>query len=286
MYRYGPLAEAFFSNIRTLSAKKNMAVMLVGGENMPFIMSAQGDQLNKFVKEPLDYFSRGDEWDDFCDLAKQKGRVPLNWYESALSELFNFTNGHPYYTKLLCGRIFLTAVSERDTEITSEEVRRAAMRLIDTLDTNAFAHFWKDGIPAGREETEVIRLKRCRVLVAIARALRHSMSVTAQSISENKAGLGLSEVDIVPILNDFCRRDILREAEGRIYEFVLGLFKLWLIEKGANKLIADTLGDEIADAMQAAESAAFVTGREIEKLVERWPLYRGHRSQPRTSALG
>ena len=132
MYRYGPLAEAFFSNLRTLSAKSNIAVMLVGGENMPFIMSAQGDQLNKFVKEPLDYFSRADEWDDFCDLAKQNGKVPLNWYESALTELFNFTNGHPYYTKLLCARIFRTAVSERDTEITSEEVRRTAIGLIET----------------------------------------------------------------------------------------------------------------------------------------------------------
>ncbi len=171
MYRFGPLAEVFFSNLRTLSAKKNIAVMLVGGENMPFIMGAQGDQLNKLIREPLDYFSRGDEWKDFCELAYQNGNVPLNWYESALNELFNYTNGHPYYTKLLCGRIFQNAVAERDTEVTLDEVKRAVPSLIDTLDTNAFAHFWKDGIPAGREESEIIELKRCRTLVAIARTL-------------------------------------------------------------------------------------------------------------------
>ena len=50
--------------------------MLVGG-NMPFIMGAQGDQLNKFIREPLDYFSRSAEWEDFCELARQKGTVPL-----------------------------------------------------------------------------------------------------------------------------------------------------------------------------------------------------------------
>ena len=111
MYRYGALAEAFFSNLRTLSAKKNFAVMLVGGENMPFIMGAQGDQLNKLVREKLDYFLRGEEWEDFCELARQKGTLPLTWYESALNELFNYTNGHPYYTKLLCARIFQTAES-------------------------------------------------------------------------------------------------------------------------------------------------------------------------------
>ena len=104
------------------------------------------------------------------------------------------------------------------------------------------------------------------------------MSITAESVSENKGGLGLSEMDIVPILNDFCRREILREKEeGSVFEFVLDLFKLWLVERGANKLIADTLGDEIADAMQVAENLAFVTSQEITKLAERWPLYRGHK---------
>jgi len=98
MYRYGALADAFFSNLRTLSAKRNVALILVGGENMPFIMGAQGDQLNKFVHEPLDYFSRAEEWDDFVALAQQKSVGQLNWYESALTELFNYTNGHPYYS--------------------------------------------------------------------------------------------------------------------------------------------------------------------------------------------
>lgn len=275
MYRYGALAEAFFSNLRTLSAKKNVAVMLVGGENMPFIMGAQGDQLNKLVRERLDYFSRGEEWEDFCELARQKGTLPLTWYESALNQLFNYTNGHPYYTKLLCARIFQNAVADRDTEVTIEEVERALPGLIEALDTNAFAHFWKDGIPAGREEAEMIELKRCRVLVAMARTLRQGRSLTTDTISENR-GVGLSSSDTAPILHDFCRRDILRERDG-IHEFVLPLFQAWLVERGINKLIADTLGDEMADVIQQAEDAAYVTSPEISELVEGWSLYRGRR---------
>ncbi len=243
---------------------------------MPFIMGAQGDQLNKFAREPLDYFSRSGEWEEFCELARQKGHVPLNWYEFALNELFNYTNGHPYYTKLVCGKIYQTAIAERDTEVTVEEVRRAVPALIETLDTNAFAHFWKDGIPTGRDEAEAIELKRCRVLVAIARSIRRGAQLTAHSIAENKGGIGLSESDIVPILQDFCRREIIRERDG-VYEFVVRLFHIWLVEKGVNGLIADTLGDEMADAIQKAENSAFVTGPEISKLVDGWPLYRGRR---------
>ena len=154
--------------------------------------------------------------------------------------------------------------------------KRAALDLIETLDTNAFAHFWKDGISAGREEAEVVELKRCRVLVSIARAMRQGIDCTVRTVEENRGGVRLANSEIVPIINDFCRRDILKERGG-VYEFVLPLFRNWLLEKGVNKLISDTLGDEMADAIQKAEDSAYVTGPEIAELVKGWPLYRGRR---------
>ncbi|MER9751329.1 ATP-binding protein [Mesorhizobium sp. M0140] len=276
MYRFGALAEAFFSNLRTLSAKPNIALMLVGGENMPFIIGAQGDQLNKFVHEPLDYFSRSEEWDDFCELAKLNQLSPLTWHESALVQLFSYTNGHPYYTKLICARIFQNAIADRDAEVTADEVQRALPALITSLDTNAFAHFWKDGIASGREEAEVTALKRCRVLVAIARARRRGLALTSENIVECRATTALPSGEIVPLLTDFCRREILRE-KGREYEFVLPIFEQWLVANGMSKLVTDTLGDDMADALQSAEDQAFVSPPEIAKLVESWPTYRGRR---------
>jgi hypothetical protein len=97
-------------------------------------------------------------------------------------------------------------------------------------------------------------------LVAIARTLRQGYEFTAQTVAENRGGVGLAVSDIIPVLQDFCRRDILREREGT-YEFVLPFFQTWLVEKGVTKLIADTLGDEMADAVQEAEDSAYVTGQ-------------------------
>ena len=37
-------------------------------------------------------------------------------------------------------------VSERDTEIVGDEVKRAIGDEVVSLDTNSFAHLWKDGI--------------------------------------------------------------------------------------------------------------------------------------------
>lgn len=274
MYRFGPLAEAFFSNVRTFSAKPNIALMLVGGENMPFIISAQGDQLNKFVPEQLSYFSRSSEWEDFLDIVRLRGDSPLNWYEAALSEIFRIANGHPYYTKLLCARIFQNAVGDRDTEVTVDEVTRALRNLIEGLDINAFAHFWKDGIAAERNEAEITELKRKRVLVALGQTKRAGLPLSTENIATNVRNLSIAPSEVPSILTDFVRRDILRERNGE-YGFILPLFDEWLVQKGVGKLIADTLGDDMAEALRAVEDEAFVGAGEIATAIEGWPPYMG-----------
>lgn len=274
MYCFGPLAEAFFANLRTLSARKNLAFILVGGEKMPFIIGAQGDQLNKFVREPLDYFSRSDEWTDYAELIVGPVKGSLNWEESALNELFSLTNGHPYYTKLLCAKVFSTAVAQRDTEIIVSDVRHALNGHVTELDTNAFAHFWKDGINAERKEAEVIELKRLRVLVAFGRALR-SGAPTKLTLEQSISSGTLLPSEVGPIVEDFCRRDIMKETGGAL-AMQLPIFQRWIRDIGVTKLIASTLADELESELQKANDAAYVKAMEIELLVNKWPLYRGH----------
>lgn len=272
MYRHGTLAEAFFSNLRTLSAKRNLAFVLVGGEKMPFIIGVQGDQLNKFSREPLDYFSRSDEWEDYVELVTDPVKGQLNWQESALNELFTCTAGHPYFTKLVCSKVFAIAVAERDTEIIASDVRRALSQRISELDTNAFAHFWKDGISEEREEAEVVELRRLRVLVAFGRAARLG-PVTRESLHTALSGLTLDASSVGPIVDDFLRRDVLRDVSGQL-STSLPLFQMWITDVGVTKLITSTLADEIAGELAKANEIAYVKSAELIKLVEQWPLYR------------
>lgn len=273
MYRFGPLAEVFFANLRTLAAKKNLAFILVGGEKMPFIIGAQGDQLNKFVREPLDYFSRSDEWKDFVQLVTGPVSANLNWEDAALNELFTLTNGHPYYTKLLCSKVFANAVAQRDTEIIVRDVRHALNGRVHELDTNAFAHFWKDGINAEREASEIIELKRLRLLVAFGRACRKGPT-SRDVIGAEVAATGMPSHETNPLLDDFCRRDIMKDMLGEVV-LLLPIFNKWLQEVGISKLISSTLADELEIEQRKANDKAYVTSAEIEQLVSRWPLYRG-----------
>ena len=70
LFLQGNLAETFFANLRALSRCKNICIVLVGGENMPFVMDRQGQKLNNFSRNNLSYFSRTSEWSDFQLLVK------------------------------------------------------------------------------------------------------------------------------------------------------------------------------------------------------------------------
>ena len=100
-------------------------------------------------------------------------RGKLLWDDSAVAAVYELTNGHPYYTNLICAAAFTTAVSERDAVLTDSDVLTASKHLAATTPGNAFAHLWKDGISdADRQRAEVFELNRRRILCASARALR------------------------------------------------------------------------------------------------------------------
>ncbi|CAD6559605.1 hypothetical protein LMG28727_06903 [Paraburkholderia kirstenboschensis] len=276
MYRFGPLAEAFFSNLRTLSSKRNISFLLVGGEKMPFVMSAQGDQLNRFVSEGLDYFSSASEWEDYVELVRKPSRGVLTWSDAAVQAVFNATNGHPYYTKLLCAAVYQRAVDERDAVVTETDVQRCEDRVVSEMDSNSFAHLWKDGISDDRERAEIIELNRRRFLSACARSLKSGQLVSVETIAQFRQGLKIAQHEIAPIFNDYIRRGILVETvEHTTFQFSIPIFQRWLTEAGAARLMSDALAEEYETAEQQADEEARVTSSELVELAERWGPYQG-----------
>ena len=147
LYRIGELANTFFLNLRTLSSKRNIAFVLIGAERMPFVMESQGEKLNKFERESLDSFNQEYGMGGLSSFSRNSySKIQFKLHELALRKLFSLSNGHPYFTKMLCAAFFEYAVETKDAEISSAEIEKAAKRLIATLDVNSFAHYWKDGI--------------------------------------------------------------------------------------------------------------------------------------------
>jgi hypothetical protein len=274
LFLMGNLAETFFANLRALSRCMNICIVLVGGENMPFVMDRQGQKLNNFSRVSLNYYSRTTEWGDFQLLVKAPTLDTLNWHEDAISEVFNVTNGNPYFANIVCAAVMRLAVSERDADITSKEVERAVESEISTFGANSFAHLWQDGVLKPNSEREPDILRRMRVLVALARCLRHKQKTNIEAIAINRASSMLAEAEIGPILNDFVRREVLVERD-QLYGFGLPIFQLWLVDVGVSQLVADTLNEELANIVLALENEALVRSEEIAALSRGWPTYQG-----------
>jgi hypothetical protein len=62
-----------------------------------------------------------------------------------------------------------------------------------------------------------------------------------------------------------------------MYEPTVGVFADWLVESGFSMLVADQLGDQLAEAKQAQEDEAYVRADEIMNVVSDWDLYQGRR---------
>ena len=274
LYRYGELANTFFLNLRTLSSKPNISFILVGAEKMPYVMSSQGEKLNRFASESLNSFDLTSEWADYRDLVENPVAHSIKVHEAAVRKLFELTDGHPYFTKVLCIELYERAVQHKDAEVSPAEVDKAAERVIDNLDINAFAHYWRDGIMGDSDEVEIISLNRCRLLVAWARAARAGLPPTHENISRNLYLNLLPDSEALPLLDDFCRRNVFRQDEDA-YHPTVSLFADWLREGGFSRLVSDQLGDELAAAKQSREDEAYVHAHEIGALVDRWDLYQG-----------
>jgi hypothetical protein len=278
LYQHGRLADVFFQNLRTFSAQKNIGMMLVGGERLRYILSRQGDQLNRFSLEHLSYFSRAAESEDYSALIQRPSQPDINWDLACITQLFELTNGHPYYTKLLCREAYRAAVAARDTEITPAELDTAVANLASGLDLNHFAHFWMDGILADADVVPSVELDRRRLLIAAARARRAGQSIGLESIAQYKDTL-LDAKNMKPLLDEFVNREILREENGT-YRFNLPLFEDWLVNAGVTKLIPEQSAEERAALARRPEDEAFVTAAEITKLANGWGAYRGQAVGP------
>ena len=274
LYVSGPLAETLFGNIRALTNYSNICLILVGGENMPFIMDRQGQKLNKLSMVSLDYYSRREEWDDFESLITTPTTGTLAWHDDAIDYVFRQTNGNPYFAKILCASVFAEAVKGRDADITFEEVAHAFDRNALTSDSPSFQHLWQDGIHKPIADREPDILRRSRVLVCVARTLRRGQDVTVLNVFGNRGMTTVTETEIGAVLHEFTRRNVMRDEAG-VFAIRIPLFREWLKEVGIARLAHDVVTEELARSVQEEEDLAYVRPTEVADLTSRWPTYQG-----------
>ena len=275
LYRYTPIANTFFQNLRSLSSEGYIAFVLVGGENMLLIQQST-DKLNKFDTVRVDYFDKGRYWNDFQDLVRRPTNGHLEYSDDAVQSLYEFSEGNPYYTNLICRQVYAHACEDRNSYISTDEVEHAAVESLDALQASSVNHFWKDGIrvddPARRDEIETQRRK---FLLGFADARRRSRNVvTRQEL--NATDVLKSEPAVGELIDSFVSRGVLIE-ENSGFRLKPRYFERWLVDHGNQLITSSSIDERAIAALRKADEEAYVRDGELVELCKLWGLYRGNR---------
>jgi hypothetical protein len=276
LYKRGPLGDAFFLTIRSISGKPSFGFILVGGEKMEYIISCQGDTLNKFQPIRVDYFDKEDHWTDFQNLVRKPVQNWLEITDEALSTLFEQTAGNPYFTKLICKELFNVMVERKESYVTSKDIEDTVKIALRNVASNAFQHFWEDGIIYSGPKAEEKSVMRRKMLLAVAESIREGLA-NEDKIKDKCLKWGL--LDYEDEIREFERRKIIIVNES-IYGFKVKFFERWLVERGFQEILTtfldyDNLSKEkLKEKME--EEKARVTSEEIVILVKNWGIYKGN----------
>lgn len=274
LYKKGPLGNAFFGTIRSISGKPFFGFILVGSEKMDFVISCQGDKLNKFQSFKIDYFDKETHWSDFTELVQRPVKEWLEIPDEALLVLYDETSGNPYFTKLICIELFKIMVERRDCYVTYREIEDAIKIALRKVSSPAFQHFWEDGIIDTGPKAEEKSVMRRKLLLSLSEVIRQDGKAQKEHIKEKSEKWRLSTDFVEKELDEFKRRQVLIVKDNS-YKCKVKFFERWLVEKGFQEIVTDMVAyDELARQKEEEEKAR-VTSEEITALLKNWGPYKG-----------
>ena len=279
LIRYNENSDTFYHNIRAISNRKNIGLIFVGGENIRQIIEAS-DRLNKFGNYRVDYFNKENNWEDFVDLVQRPAKGNIEFSPEAIEEIYYYTEGNPFYTKMICKDLYVKACKNKNSYIIALDVKKSVADLIDsennlsdTLTLQHVNHFWKDGIivddQAKRDQIETMRRK---FLLIFSDAKRNKDQITSSDLTtDNYLSSG---IDIQSILESYQSRSIIIDDNGYL-RFKPRLVEKWIIEVGMKQISTSFLDEEAVKFLKEKEAGLYVTDKEIILLIEKWENYKG-----------
>ena len=273
MVQGGEIGQTFFNNIRAISSMGFVGFVLVGGENMQIVTGLTQQQLNKMSPFQVDYFDKRQYRSDFQDLVQKPTEETIEFNDAAINALYEMTEGHPYYTKVICGEIYSKVCEDRNAFVSEDNVEQAVQLTIESLDLNAVSHLWIDGINRryDRAQSDDIQTQRRRFLIAFAQIRRRQESISKNDLCSSSL---LRNVDVDRVMENYINRGFLIEEADR-YRWKPRIFERWLIEHGFSMLTGEFLNESEIMRMKEEEEKAYVSDSEIVELCDEWGSYRG-----------
>ncbi|GAA4431506.1 hypothetical protein GCM10023169_36120 [Georgenia halophila] len=130
----------FMRQLKGLLEGRLFSALLVGQDTMPRFLDAYPNEFSVMATRKLDYL-RHDETQALADepVRTRDGQSRYSGY--ALSTIATYTDGHPFFTQIVCDRVISTVNSKSRVEITQSDVEEAVESLIAGQDCIEFHKF-------------------------------------------------------------------------------------------------------------------------------------------------
>jgi hypothetical protein len=274
LYTRGPIGDAFFLTLRSLSGRARIGVILVGGEKIGPILDAQGEQLNKWVPLRIDHFDKEAHWTEFKELIRGPVSGQIDFADEAIEEIYRRVDGNPFFTNVICQGILQLCTGRRDAFVTKMEVEEAIAKTLQSTKANSFQHFWEDGILGQGNRVEEVSIRRRRILLAMAYTLRRGQKPTAESVCREQVLVPVSPSEVNSELKRFVERGVFRPADNSL-ECRVKLFEDWLRDRGPELVSVQFTDREERIRVEEEERESYVTSMELQDLARGWGTYRG-----------
>ena len=274
------IGNAFFQNIRSIIDKREytefLGLILIGGENMRFIHQ-NTQRFNKFNLLSVDYFDKEKYWTDFVELVTKPARETIEYSSELLNELYELTEGNPFYTNLLCKHLFDYAIANKISYLTDSHLEKILTEKLVEMGALHFSHFWLDNIlEEDKAKKDNLETQRRKLLIAYSQLKRDSRPISEKNLSSIKI---LEKVSIPKTIESFTNRGIFIPTTPQNYRFKPRFAEKWLIEVGRNELISSFTNEEAVQIYIQKEETSYVSDKEILLFIESTSIS-AYRSRP------
>lgn len=264
------IGNVFASNIgKGLSGKRFVGVILIGSENTENKTKKGMRLLNAVKFLPIDTFNRSD-FDEYSKIIKNPTAGLLNFSPDVLDTLFEYSNGNPFYTNLICDKIFGEAYEKKISYIDQDFLSPILSDIQNSLSSKDFIHFWEDGATDDTFTNKKTFSRRCRILLAYAEVKKENGLTTWNNIRKKipkpKDGIAITDNQFEETFNEFIHRRIFFSKSDSTILIKPKLFEAWLINNGTFQ-IASQLEDKEGLISQMQEDDKFkITEEEYSSL--------------------
>jgi hypothetical protein len=274
LFRRTDVQDAFFTGLRSISAIRGIGLVLVAGERMNLIINGPGVELNRFAGFPVDYLDRSTQWADFEHLVRKPTEELLEFNDAACERVYEYTDGNPYFTKLLCAEILENALQRTDAFVGTREVDAAVDVLMTRIDPTSFSHYWEDFLLDDDSRRDEVTLKRRRCLLSFGLACRLGGSAPVEAVIDAGAKVGMDAATTRREIDSLVRRRLVL-LEDDVLKPRIRLFGLWIGGSGQTQIVLTAVELESARSAIDRRERLRVSLDEANKLIESWGSFRG-----------